>query len=232
MRALGAGSFGVFALVAVAGGGCGGHSARTTDDGAAPADGGPAPADGGGTEMACGVAAQLYNVDTQEKLDALVGCTRLLGSLRVGDALFTNLDQLESLRFVDGSVNLFRNESLTDIDGLRNLETVGGELRVGFHPQLIGLNGLASLRSVGALFFVVSNARLTTLAGLEQLRSVGPLRIETNSSLRTLQSLSGLQTVAGDLSILLNPMLPQAEAEAFAATVNTSGTVTVSNNGP
>lgn len=231
----GAALLGAVATLVVACSGCDGTPAPTTDahdSGVAlPPDAAP-PANGDGPQTLCGVASEAYDVGYQAKLDALVGCTRFLGSLRFGDSQFTNLDQLESLRFVDGSVNLFRNESLLDIDGLRNLESVGGELRVAFHDQLTSLSGLASLRSVGALFFVGSNSKLTTLDGLQQLRSVGDLWIVGNSSLQSLQGLSALESVAGDVSILHNSMLPQAAAEAFAAVLNPTGTITVSNNGP
>ena len=195
-----------------------------------PPDAAP-PANADGPQKLCGVASEAYDVGYQAKLDALVGCTRFLGSLRFGDSQFTNLDQLESLRSVDGSVNLFRNQSLLTIDGLRNLESVGGELRVAFHDQLTSLSGLANLRSVGALTSIGSNSKLTTLDGLQQLRSVGDLWIVGNSSLQSLQALSGLESAAGDVAILHNPMLPQAAAEAFVAVLNPTGTVTVSNNG-
>jgi hypothetical protein len=161
---------------------------------------------GGGGESAPVVCGQgeMFDIAGPEDLDELFGCTELAGSLRFGDTQLAAIDGLEALRVVDGTVNLFRNPNLVDLSGLRNLEIVRGELLVHHNDVLAS-------------------------AQLPSVRVCGELLVSNNASLSEL-GLNDLATVEGDLRILGNRSLPQADAEAFAAGVDVGRTVLVEDN--
>jgi hypothetical protein len=56
--------------------------------------------------------------------------------------------------------------------------------------------------------------------------------VQENDVLTSLEGLSGLEVVHGDLNISRNPQLSQSEAEAFAARLEVAGEVIVQGNGP
>lgn len=161
---------------------------------------------GSGSDVVCGAPDELFDIAIESDLDELANCTTIAGSLRFGDTQFAAIDGLESLRVIEGTLNLFRNPSLVDLGGLANLERVGGELLVHFNDSLASPQ-LTRVRECGELF-VASNASITELG------------------------LDALATVSGDLSILANPVLSQADAEAFAAQLEVGGAIDVSGNAP
>jgi len=180
--------------------------------------------------QSCGKVDQNHSVSRPEDLKDLENCTRFLGSLRFGDTGLSEVDGLENLRFIDGRLNFFRNSNLVSIDGLMNLETVGGAVFIHHNRSLPNLSGLKSLGDVGDELFISANDSLETLAGLENVQSMEKLRLIYNQALMSLDGLSGLKTVRGDLTIKDNPELSQAEAEAFAARIDVAGSIEVSGN--
>jgi hypothetical protein len=191
-------------------------------------DGGqPAPF----TERLCGVTGEGIDVHRPEDIVALAGCTGLRGSLRFGDTQLANVDGLEELRTVAGTINFFRNPKLLNVAGLRNLESVGDDFFIHNNPVLADVKGLANLRAVGGELAIHSDLVLETLAGLERLESVGALNVSGNPELRSLEGLTKLTVIRGDLSIKDNPSLSQAQAQAFATSRSVGGMTEVSGNG-
>jgi len=79
---------------------------------------------------------------------------------------------------------------------------------------------------------ISDNGSLTSLDGLSNLTTLdGDLEISYNPALTTLDGLSSLTTVDGEMYIHNNECLNQAEAEAFAAGLSAGGAVDVFNNG-
>lgn len=143
--------------------------------------------EGAGRRWVCGETSVTYNGSSPQPLAALKGCTRLLGSLRFGDSQLANLDGLESLRVVEGGLNLFRNQPLTNVRALRNLEAVAGALTIHLNYALPSIRDLATLGSVGGEVLIRGNDALTTLEGLGRLRSVAALAVLNNERLQSLQ---------------------------------------------
>jgi len=158
-------------------------------------------------ELRCGQPGVLVDLGDPADLEELAGCTTLAGSLRIGDSALADVDGLDRLRVIDGTLNFFRNPGLVDLHGLRNLESVGGEVLVHHNPELASLSDLERLHATGGLL-VSSNANLTQL------------------------DLDRLATVTGDLRIISNPALPQTDAEQFASGLVVTGAVDVSDNAP
>jgi hypothetical protein len=185
----------------------------TTDDVATPEDSatdgdGASDGEGDAEVVVCGEMDNYINIGGDEDIDAIAHCTDLLGTLRFGDTIFEDIDGLERLRTIDEYLILFRNRQLVSIDGLVGLERVGGVVSIRY------------------------NAALPTLVGLGALASVGGLEVQGNDVLTSLDGLSSLEVVHGDLDISRNPQLSQSEAEAFAARLDVAGEVIVQGNGP
>jgi hypothetical protein len=120
---------------------------------------------GGGQfeERECGQPGELFDIAFASDIDELAGCTTLAGSLRFGDSQFTEIDGLESMRVIEGTVNFFRNPNLVDLSGLRNLEVVGEHLFVHHNDALTTLSGLPRLRRVRGDLTIISNSSLPQL---------------------------------------------------------------------
>jgi hypothetical protein len=151
----------------------------------------------------CGVAGEALKVSYAE----LAGCTHLRGSLHLRDSFLPHLRGLGNLRSIGQDLVVFRPHGSVDLRGLENLETVGRELRI------------------------TNGAKLESLDGASKLRAVGALRIDSNHPLRSVEGLSSLESVAGNLSISGNTMLPQAAAQSFADGMMVGGETQVGMNG-
>lgn len=120
----------------------------------------------------------------------------------------TNLNGLNQLTVVNGSLSIFLNDVLPDLYGLNNLTTVGGYLSVSSNLALSDINGLSQLTSVGGDLSVSSNSNVLNLDGLGQLTAIGgELRLWGNGSLSNVDGLAQLTTIPGDLHIYNNPAL-------------------------
>ena len=162
---------------------------------------------GSATAVICGKSGLYIDLNFSEDIAAISDCTRLLGTLRVGDSPFVSIDGLESIDTIDEMVVLFRNPALASLQGLSGLAWVGDAIHVRF------------------------NSNLPNLTGFESLVQAGSLLIEYNDVLTNLDGLQSLQTVAGDLIIVGNPLLSQTEAESFANGVAVGGTIRIEGNG-
>ena len=131
-------------------------------------------------------------IDEPSDIAALAGVTAITGNLIIRD-------------------NLTDGVTLTDLDGLQQLTTVSGSLFVSDNPGLTNLQGLSGVTSVGGLF-VVRNAVLHGLGGLQALRSdPGALIVDGNPQLTQIDALSGVAGAVGSLRIDNNAQLTQVD---------------------
>jgi len=158
--------------------------------------------------------------------------------------VLANLDGLSSVAHIGGDIDICGalQDSLTSIDGLdaalegeisgairlqqlQLLQGVGpltgvtriGSLILNELPAFVDLTALSDVE--GAANLLIRETAVTDLAGLEALATIDSrLTITRNSQLTTL---AGLDALVGtdELIISDNPLLPQAEAEAFAESV-------------
>lgn len=169
-------------------------------------------------------------VVTDAEAAQLAGCELLEGSIRVGPDL-TDLSPFASLVVIEGGLatTLVDFPEPLSFEHFGKLREIDGGLLIVNRP-VPSLQGLSSLDSVGGLA-VSRTTQLSSLAGLERLESIGGVVIFANAELSGLSRLEGLREVRETLEISENPVLPQADAEAFAASVEVGGATVVGENG-
>lgn len=168
------------------------------------------------------------------------------GPLLIGDA--SEIDAISQCNSVEGSLSLhllrsFKMSCLETVYGglyirhnhaftveMPALTSVDGDVEVWANYALTELD-IPTLTSVGSLLLIWGNDSLSSLDGLPSLSTVGNLEIRSNDSLSSLSGLSSLTAVSANLSIYDNDCLNQAEAEAFATSIDVGGNVKVEGNG-
>jgi hypothetical protein len=168
----------------------------------------------------------LQNVDALsglQHLDTLFICGQMEDSLVSIDGLDNALEG-----DIEGQISLLELQALSSISAMSGVTSVADGIVIKNVPLLDDLSPLADVSELGNL--MVFGTGIEDLHGLESLTNVQFLvAISANPSLTTLDGLDALTTVE-DLFISGNPLLPQAEAEAFAATVDVGGEVVVCGN--
>lgn len=126
-----------------------------------------------------------------------------------------------------GVVSLLHLAALDSIDALAGVTRLDGLALVDL-PQLTDLAPLAELTRMTSMTVWLTG--VTDLHGLESVAEVDAiLDISFNDQLVTLDGLDALASV-GALYITNNAMLPQTEAEAFAATIDVAAEVVICGN--
>ena len=74
------------------------------------------------------------------------GCTRIGGRVSI-DRSIKNLHGLIGLKSIDGSLQIYGNDSLTDLSGLDSLTTINGYLSIEKNTSLTSLAGLENLQA-------------------------------------------------------------------------------------
>jgi hypothetical protein len=189
-------------------------------------------------------------------MELLKDYTTVSGSLVMNGKHIKNLEGIENVSSIGGSLCIEYNDALTSLSGLQNITSVPGYLSIGGNADLKSLSGLENITSVGKTLKIESNDGLTSLSGLDGLASVGSLYIWGNPALTSLsvfqnitsvQSLdigyndaltalgmTGLQRVGDDFSIVSNSSLCGSLAEDLRDQVlaggGIGGTRTISGN--
>ena len=192
-----------------------------------------------------------------ETLDGLQALVQVGGDLRLLSTGLTSLPDFDLLASVGGDVVLRENDRLGEVTRANALLTIGGRLVVQQNPALLrftgfrgttdvdgglvirdnaqlgAIDGLSALERVGA-FELVGHTVLATLGGLDALQTVsGDMTVEANRSLESLLPLHGMSGINGDLMVIDNAPLTNADATLFGQEVGTIlGAVTISGNGP
>lgn len=172
-----------------------------------------------------------YNSALQN-LDALSGLQVIDKDLWLCGA---NQDALVSIDGLDAALDgeLHYGVTLMQLSALSGLSAFSGvtwvdSMDMNQLPALTDLSGLADLEAGYNL--LVAELGIADFGGLESLVSLeGRLLIAGNPSLVTLDGLDALTSV-DEVFIFDNPALPQAEAEAFVASLAVSGTSNVCGN--
>lgn len=208
---------------------CGGGSPNPTDPDAGSRDGGfdvsfdVALPDVGPMLRECPGDAI---VTDRAGLDALYGCTRIEGELRITGVATPSLDVLAHLEEVTGAFTLQRNGGLTQVRGLRSLRAIGGSVVIEDQPELIALTGLDALTTIGGDLRLQNDDALEDLSGLGALTAIGgeltigrhrvlasleglslpaelgAIRIEENAALTSLDALEAVTDVRGDVHVV------------------------------
>ena len=160
-----------------------------------------------------------YNIYGQAGVDQLAAeaCDTIKGILQIkdGNSNIRNLDGLENLKTIEGSIYIEGNDRLTNINGLTNLTTVGGFLSIGENDVLTNIDGLARLERVGWSLSIYRNNSLVDVDGLANLTYVGlDLGIGTNPALTNIDGLGSVADVGGILDISDNDVLTNCRGAA------------------
>lgn len=122
-----------------------------------------------------------------------------------GNPMMTSLAGLENIVLPDTAELTVSMSNLTSLEGLNSYEALAF---VDLHenPQMTDISALSSLKTIGRL-----NLRdmpvLADLGVFTNLRSVGHVLVAENSSLNSIEALSTLTGISGDLFIFRNPAL-------------------------
>ena len=123
-----------------------------------------------------------------------------------------NINALEALTFIGGDLDIIEIPELLNLSGLQNVDSIDGSLIIRNNESLINLTGLESLSYVSGLIELKFNDNLESLNGLSSLATLsiigGPgLTISNNPSLVSLEGMSTLTKIKGNVSIAENDML-------------------------
>jgi hypothetical protein len=130
-------------------------------------------------------------------------CTQIEGDVEIEGSGITNLNGLNVLTTIGGSLTIYRNFTLTSLTGLEGLSSIGGSLQIsndtGLPFALINLAGLENLTTLGENLLINNCLLLTSLTGLEGLTSIGGnVYITDNIALTSLTGLVNVTSIGGD----------------------------------
>ncbi|MBC8489933.1 MAG: T9SS type A sorting domain-containing protein [Bacteroidetes bacterium] len=150
--------------------------------------------------------------ETQAEIDSFQinypNCTEIEGDVEVYGNSIANLNGLNVLTAIGGTLYIHSSNSLTNLVGLESLTSIGGTLDIQGSNSLTNLVGLESLTSIGSHLHFFLNQNLVSLSGLENLTSIGgSLSLFHNSALASLTALENLTLIGGNITIYSNDAL-------------------------
>jgi hypothetical protein len=173
-----------------------------------------------------------YDYDSLAEFNKL---RRVDGDLRIGTVLdLKDLSGLSSLEVI-GGLDFFRLPKLTSLSGLSALRRIGGDSS-GVPVWLSGLPALRSLKPLesvaieGSALSISELDELESLDGLQGVTQLSALSIMYMPKLTSLQGLSSLKLVTGDVRFDANPRLSNPEIERLLSQVEVRGRVLVNDS--
>lgn len=142
-------------------------------------------------------------------LNGLEIITSIGGSLMIySNPLLKDLNGLNNLTLINGDLWIDENDSLTNLIGLENVTHINGLLRIGFNHSLSSLQGINNLTSVTDQLFIFDNHALLDINCLTSLNYIGNnVEIMNCSSLSNLEGLNNLDSIGGRLFLSNNDLL-------------------------
>ncbi len=176
---------------------------------------------------------------TQEQIDRFQanfpGCTEIEGIVIISGVDITNLNGLNTLVSIGGSLEIgtswlpTNNQHLISLSGLELLTSIGGDLRISENDSLSDIFAFSNLTSVGGNIEIVENDALTNLSGLENLTSIpGTIGIFYNDNMVNLGGLQNLIFVGGAMLIFDNYLL--SDLDDLESLTSIGGDFSISGN--
>lgn len=173
-----------------------------------------------GTGRVCdvdGVAVGAYQIDSQDDIDALAGCTTIEGGLAVTMSRpryfleeegppYTSLVGLESLTTVEGELWIAQSP-LVDLCGLDGLREVGKAMVIAWNPSLRSLGGLEGLSFSGDNPPWQGSYLSPTPPDELRFQGENGLRVVGNPALTEVDALGALTRVRGGVGVRANDAL-------------------------
>jgi len=160
-------------------------------------------------------------------------CTQIEGDVTISGNNITNLNGLNVLTSIGGSLGIWNDNLLTNLSGLNSLSAIGGNFIVQNNPSLLELTGLNNLHSIGGIVMIISNTVLTNLDGMNQLTSiVGSLIIFGNTALTSLMGINNIDAGSiADLDIRANTSLSICAVQSICNYLaSPNGTIKIESN--
>ncbi len=157
---------------------------------------------------------------TQEQIDDFAtnhpGCTEILGSVYVEEAItgtINSLNGLNQVTSIGGYLHIQDNDAITTLSGLDNITSIGGYLHIQDNDAITTLSGLDNITSIGGYLHIQDNDAITILSGLDNITSIGGcLDIQGNDVLTTLSGLDNITSIGECLYIKDNTVLSSLSA--------------------
>jgi hypothetical protein len=185
--------------------------------------------------------------ETQVEIDnfqtSYPGCTEIEGNVTINGDDITNLNGLNVLTSVGGSLTIGEpwgwnaNPALVNLTGLENLTSIGGDLTLELNSILANLTGLDNLSAIVGSLSINNNLLLTDITSLGALTSIGGGLVLGNQSwlgyplgnplLISLAGLEGITSLAG-LTIIGNHAL--SDLTGLNNIQSISGSVVIGGN--
>lgn len=151
-----------------------------------------------------------FTIRKNESLKSLNGLNILVssGGLDIRENIqLPNVEGLESLTLINGTLRFWDNSSLISITGLEKLETVTEVLTFETNYSLVNIDELVSLNTIGQNLVIIGNNNLQNIDGLSNINEL-PLGafIVSNLNLENLNGLSGLNNM-GRFTLQQNPQI-------------------------
>lgn len=129
-------------------------------------------------------------------------CTEIEGDVTIGnEGYLTDINSLAGLNVITsigGNLHIITNENLNNLSGLDALESISGNFTLEDNNGLTDFTGLSGLVSIGGEMYVIENDNLSTFLGMSALTTItGNLEIGHNLNFSSLAGLSSLTTTGG-----------------------------------
>ena len=143
---------------------------------------------------------------TQEQIDNFQtnnpNCTEIGGNLIVDGESIHNLNGLNVVTHVGGTLEIMGCDILSSLTGLGNVTSIGGNLVIAGNDALFTLTGLEGLTSIGGNLEARANNFLIHFGGLENVTSIGgSIYLFLNNNLSSFSGLDNLISIGGELAI-------------------------------
>lgn len=159
------------ALLAASGSGCSGGATLATTDAVADASETQDAAVSDASEMQdaavpdvaekrCGMPGVYFSANSPDGIARLAGCTVLVGRFQQDSVGLVDFSGLESVRKIEGVLNVFRCNALQTLKGFDNLEVVEGNLFIHLNEKLESLAALGKLRTITGNLIIMGNPKL------------------------------------------------------------------------
>ncbi len=184
-------------------------------------------------------------------------CTTIPGDVIIQsvDSDINNLDALNQITEIGGSLVIVENPALENLSGIDQLISIGKDFEIDQNPLLTNLHDLSRLTSIGGTFAIGENINLSqlfspnnnqfnriggdfllygdtwlaNLHSLENLSSIGgSLEIANQSILLSLEGLDNITSIEGSLLLSNNSQLRTLSALIILG--NIDGEILVTNN--
>jgi len=141
-----------------------------------------------------------------------------------------NLNGLNQLVNIEGSLIFQFLDGITDLSGLENLSSIGGHLSIEYSSGLTSLAGLENLNSIGGNLSFYNNNVLSDITSLSNLTSIGGgLYMDSNNGLSSLAGLDNVTSIGGDLELFSSYSL--TDISSLQALTSVGGSLIVWDTG-